>query len=253
MTTDEFSNSLDALLNSYNLRGDFGEGSSKMSITLDEYEKSVLLTQAQNIIVKSYFDRTLNSQEQGFDDTAGRQVDFSSLIKVKRYTPLTDTEHYDDRGLSVKLEPNVLYVLSEKLEVTSGNIKKIFVVVPINYREYDRLMSKAYGQPLKRQAWRLFSNSGTGYDIKSEIIPSYDSCTSGDVLQYVIRYVERPTPIVLTDFTDDSLSIDGVKVKTECSLNPKLHYDILQRAFELAIATRGGGTVQRRQNDNDDR
>ena len=86
MTNEEFSNSLDTLLNSYNIQAGFGEGSNKQGgIALDEYEKSVLLTQAQDIIVKSYFYKTLNQQGQGFDDSTRRQVDFSSLIKVAKY------------------------------------------------------------------------------------------------------------------------------------------------------------------------
>ena len=56
---------------------------------------------------------------------------------------------------------------------------------------------------------------------------------------YKIRYVQRPTPIVLEDLPD-GLSIDGVSSETECSLNPVLHQDILNKAVELALATRGG-------------
>ena len=82
MTNTEMSSMFDTLLNSYATRGLFGETASG-SINLDEYEKSVYLTQAQDIIVKSYFDKTLNPQGQGFDDSARRQVDFSSLIKVE--------------------------------------------------------------------------------------------------------------------------------------------------------------------------
>ena len=53
MTIQEFSNTFDTLLNSYNTTAQFGEPASKREIVLDEYEKSVLLTQAQDIIVKS--------------------------------------------------------------------------------------------------------------------------------------------------------------------------------------------------------
>lgn len=60
MTTQEFSNTFDTLLNSYRDVKDFGKIHSNVSIELDEYEKSILLTQAQDIVVKSYFDRTLN-------------------------------------------------------------------------------------------------------------------------------------------------------------------------------------------------
>lgn len=328
MTIEEFSNSFDTLLNSYNVQAGFGEGANKQgSITLDEYEKSVLLTQAQDIIVKSYFDRTLNNQGQGFDDTARRQVDFSSLIKVKHYRKDADATHilvhdedkcYDDSGLLVTLDSNVLFVLNERLETGSGKDEKTYTVVPLNYREYDREKSKAYGQPLKKQAWRLFSNNATGYDIQSEIIPIYKSTeltdstlryavakegvwvlqdkepaagtSSGAVtltslpaassladgsyytvttqeksLTYVIRYVERPTPIVLR-VLPNNLTIDGYNgsettdaggealdsniftgAGINCALNPILHMDILNKAFELAVTTRGGGTVQRQQ------
>jgi hypothetical protein len=33
----------------------------------------------------------------------------------------------------------------------------------------------------------------------------------------------------------ESLDIDGVSTVTECELNPILHVDILNKAFELAI------------------
>lgn len=311
MSNEEFSNQLDTLLNSYNIQAGFGEGANQQGgIALDEYEKSVLLTQAQDLIVKSYFDRTLNNQGQGFDDSIRRQVDFSSLIKVKHYRKDADVLHvlvhdedkcYDDHGLLVTLDSKVLFVLNERLEVGSGNSAKTYTVVPLNYREYDREKSKAYGQPLKKQAWRLFSNNATGYDIQSEIIPIYktteleaainryavvkdgvwtlqdttpvgtstgvtiianlptaDSVSEGNYytvstqeqpLTYVIRYVERPTPIVLRDLPN-GLSIDGESKFKECNLNPILHMDILNKAFELAVTTRGGGTTQRQQAQN---
>lgn len=314
MTCNEFSDQFDTLLNSYNIQAGFGEGANKQGgITLDEYEKSVLLTQAQDIVVKSYFDKSLNNQGQGMDDSTRRQVDFSSLIKVKKFisgdTVLVhdNDKCYDDRGLLVTLDNtmHVLFILNEKFVVDG----KSYVVVPINYKEYDRAMSKAYAQPLKKQAWRLFSNTSTGFDIKSEIIPSYgtvvitqrsisyvsrlspnggyywavialspavavDIETSSyeefiseyppelnigktarvtiDVVsesaQYIVRYVERPTPIILRDLPDD-LNIDGTSAKTECILNPSLHIDILNKAFELAVTTRGGGTAQRSSNE----
>jgi len=262
MTNEELSNTFDTLLNSYNIQANFGEVANKQSITLDEYEKSVLLTQAQDIIVKSYFDKTLNQQSQGFDDSARRQVDFSSLIHVHRFPAIQRVEStdaakcYDSRGIPVNLDctPKILLMLNEKLEATTTssaqqNRKETYVVVPINYNEYDREMSKAYAQPLKKQAWRLFSNISTGYDIQSEIIPIeglVQRLASKEDLDYVIRYVGRPNPIILTELPN-GLTIDGISVETPCNLNPILHMDILNKAFELAITTRGGGTAQRQQ------
>lgn len=307
MTNSEFSNTFDTLLNSYNTQANFGEQASKREIVLDEYEKSVLLTQAQDIIVKSYFDKTLNQQGQGFDDSSRRQVDFSSLIKTATLKAIDFEEGaspaFDDRGVIYKMPmrkyvsegvhytaeeiaeaqegdaaygktvedwkvapgdlveqegtTDVLFILNEKLvqvfsEISNGEEttvgKKNFVIVPISYKEYDREMSKAYSQPLKKQAWRLFQNQATGFDVNSELIPRFNVVTSQSETQkvsfvYKIRYVKRPRPIVLEDLPDD-LEIDGVAKESECELNPIIHIDILNKAVELAIATRGGTPQQ---------
>lgn len=261
MTTQEFSNTFDTLLNSYSIQSNFGEGASKADVTLDEYEKSVLLTQAQDLVVKSYFYSNQNSQGQGFDDSERRQVDFSSLIKVTTLSPVEygsgeEAPIFDDRGIIYQMPPkivngspvngttDVLFILNEKLVVEDSNKKENYVIVPLNYKEYDREMSKAYSQPLKKQAWRLFQNQSAGFDVQSELIPIWDiseeltADTPTKTAVYKIRYVKRPDPIVLVNLPD-GLSIDGVTVQTECTLNPTLHVDILNRAVELALTTRG--------------
>ena len=270
MTNSEFSDTFTTLLNSYNTQAQFGEEDSKREIVLDEYEKSVLLTQAQDIIVKSYFDGTLNPQNQGFDDSTRRQVDFSSLIKVATIDPSDDTSKFDERGIMFKFplvnEENdtcdVLFILNEKVILTehhpNGTNKKYeLVVIPISYKEYDREMSKPFAQPLKKQAWRLFQNKATGYDIDSELIlkqmysdkytTASQNFSNGDItVVYKIRYVRRPQPIVLEKLPDN-LTIDGISDESPCELNPILHMDILNKAVELAISTRGGGTAVRQE------
>lgn len=75
MTAEEFSDQFDVLYNNI---------TSNQAPGLNEYEKSVVLTKAQNEIVKNYF--TPNSPgnviQQGFDDSAKRQADFSCLMKT---------------------------------------------------------------------------------------------------------------------------------------------------------------------------
>lgn len=305
MTTQEFSDQFDVLLNSYTNQALFGEDTSKAGIALDEYEKSVLLTQAQDTIVKSYFYSNLNQQGQGFDDSERRQVDFSSLVKTATLSSydVDQSSVFDDRGIIYqmplkthaskgvhwkqeeidaaqegdpaydkttsdwKIQPgtpvpipgtcDVLFILNEKLIVKNSTSDKKgtnYVIVPLNYKEYDREMSKAYAQPLKRQAWRLFQNQSAGFDILSELIPIWD--ISEDITNennsvetvYKIRYVKRPDPIVLIDLPDN-LSIEGVTEETQCSLNPILHSDILNKAVEIAIATRGGRITSPRQSE----
>ena len=75
MTLPEFSDQFDVLYNNI---------TSNQAPGLNEYEKSVFLTKAQNEIVKNYFSANSkgNTLGQGFDDSAKRQADFSSLMKT---------------------------------------------------------------------------------------------------------------------------------------------------------------------------
>ena len=75
MTTAEFSNEFDVLYN--NIMSNQAPG-------LNEYEKSVFLTKAQNELVKNYFNKKSlgNQEKEGFDENPKRQIDFSYLIST---------------------------------------------------------------------------------------------------------------------------------------------------------------------------
>lgn len=72
MKVDEFSNEFDILYNSI---------TSNQAPGLDEYEKSVFLTKAQDEILKAYFNPVLNKTQEGFDGNERRQIDFSMVLK----------------------------------------------------------------------------------------------------------------------------------------------------------------------------
>ena len=58
-----------------------------------------------------------------------------------------------------------------------------------------------------------------------------------DIRGYLVRYMSKPEPIILTDLPEE-LSINNVKTKTECKLNPGIHRMILDLAVNLAIRSR---------------
>lgn len=60
MTTTEFSNEFDILYNNI---------TSNQAPGLDEYEKSVFLTRAQEDILKGYFNPKTNKIQEGFDSS----------------------------------------------------------------------------------------------------------------------------------------------------------------------------------------
>ena len=225
MTTQEFSNEFDVLYN--NIMSNQAPG-------LDEYEKSVFLTKAQLEILKNYFNPKGNKYGQGFDENAKRQIDFSTLITVAKpsqYTPTGDYVKFDDRSQLYKMPSDILIVLNETGINTVDKVKRLVSIVPINYEEYARLMSKPWKQPLKNQGWRLFQSTGE-VDFISEVVIKYNSTLT----DYKIRYVKRPKPIILANLADEysNISIEGLNNITECELDPILHPEILQRAVELA-------------------
>ena len=189
MNIQEFSDQFDVL---------YSNITSNQAPGLNEYEKSVFLTKAQDEIVKNYF--TANSKGnnigQGFDDSAKRQADFSNLMKTQTLRAVSSlTGDYDTVSYSIdeeytyidsetgeevtatsrsvsfqvsKIDPrsriytfpgDVFITINETLS-TDTTPPKIFQVVPLRYDEYLRLMSKPYKRPVKNQAWRLI-NSGT--------------------------------------------------------------------------------------------
>lgn len=357
MNNSEFSNEFDVLYNSI---------TSNQAPGLDEYEKSVFLTKAQDEIVKSYFNPRSNKTQEGFDGNEKRQIDFSMIMRSCSYKKITAIENataieavppiqegdnttedqsglteslsastpynniYDsqvsvvtrpgvaidykieyipqieiidknlpyeaivdnadkyitsiDRNVfdvvkgtvtvggieypsveanpftssffdlrentkAVTLNSDVLMFVNEYVEVTRNGKTVRLTVLPINYVEYSRLMSKPYKRPLKNQAWRLLDNSDGSKKAELVVGPI-------DVIKkYVTRYVKRPRAIIL-DVLSDGTSLDGYVGADSngnptseiskavqgitCELDPILHPEILQRAVELAKAAYSG-------------
>ena len=74
MTLEEFSTEFDVLYNSI---------TSNAAPGFNDYEKSVLLTLAQEELIKSYFVANNNTTGVGLDGSQKRHYDFSTLIKIK--------------------------------------------------------------------------------------------------------------------------------------------------------------------------
>lgn len=231
MTTQEFSNEFDILYN--NIMSNAAPG-------LNEYEKSVFLTKAQDEIVKAYFNPKGNKFHEGYDDSAKRQIDFSMLTAYSSFKVEQGAE--GTLGYKTFLVPfisDALMVLNETIIVTRSSKNIVLTIVPISYLELSRVMSKPYKYPLKWQAWRIIGTStdliGTD-NIKAEIIIGPNDTVNSKNESYKMRYIKRPSPIILEDLGESGLSIGGKTVEQTCLLDPEIHHEILQRAVELAKA-----------------
>ena len=327
MTISEFSNQFDVLYNNI---------TSNQAPGLNEYEKSVFLTKAQDEVVKNHFlpNSKGNTLQEGFDGNAKRQVDFSMLMRTVIGTSVTASVniHFASNAGYYAMPSDVLLYINEVLKVKRNGIDTNLTVIPINFDEYNRLMSKPFKRPLKHQAWRLITagaassytftnyqaiasilaelaNNGTTAtefyaaingkelaigeieDIDTFVVAlavgdkyisahaTLEDASSTDILdiedkqsdilslftdtvsasstvvelvpgnndtiqEYIIRYVARPTPIILTNLNDEGVSLGGGQTSAQgCILDPILHEEILQRAVELAkIAWEGTPT-----------
>lgn len=225
MTNSEFSNQFDVLYN--NIMSNQAPG-------LDEYEKSVFLTKAQDEIVKAYFNPKGNKYLEGFDGNEQRQIDFSMLMKTSVVTTFSNSV-FDGRTTGVKavtIPDDVLSFVNEKLQVTRDGASEMLAIIPISYTEYTLKMSKPYKRPLHYQAWRLIDNtSGTR---SADVIAG----PNDTFVKYVARYVKKPRAIRLINF--EGVTLEGGSTAQTCELDPVLHEEVLQRAVELAKAAYTG-------------
>ena len=180
MTIKEFSDQFDVLYNNI---------TSNQAPGLNEYEKSVFLTKAQDEIVKNYFSPNSkgNNLQQGFDDSEKRQIDFSMLMRTVKGTTVTASVniHSGSNTGYYAMPTDILLYINEVLHVLRGGNNCQLTVIPVSFTEYNRLMSKPFKRPLKNQAWRLITSGAansytyTDYAGISSLIVDNTSVSAG--------------------------------------------------------------------------
>lgn len=223
MTNVEFSNEFDSLLNSY-----AGNGSG---IELDEYEKSVFLTEAQESFIINNYNGKLSGNS--FENTEEVRRYLSNLVKTYSTTDKKTPAGF--RGLSsnsvfFSLPDDLWFITYEAVNLKDDALGcksgEDVCVTPITQDEYHRIKKNPFRGTNERRALRLDLSGQT-----VEIISKYN------IESYLVRYLTRPTPIILTTLPDD-LTINGEQNETECKLNSVVHRAILDIAVRLAIAHR---------------
>lgn len=228
MGVKEFSDEFDILLNSYSTTPPYGD-ENKLDITLDEYEKSVFLTKAQEeIVVESYTGK--NQFGESFERTEEIRRYLSDLVKtVVLSDKLTGHVGLSKTSMFFQLPEDVWFITYESATLKDERLGCLdgeeATIVPVTQDEYYRIAKNPFRGPSKGRAVRLDIGDGV-----IEIISDYN------IDKYLVRYLSRPKPIVLVDLSE--LSVNGIKVRTECELNPVIHRAILERAVRLAIISK---------------
>lgn len=220
MTTNEFSNEFDILVDSYRRFKVLDNQAVYDSIEFDEYEKSIFLTKAQEDIVLELY-KGYNSFSDSFEKTEELRRYLQSLI-VK--TPLTLKESnsiLNVYNLTYDLPEDLWFIVSESF--VKDSISKL--VIPISHDNIQKVLENPFKRPSSKRVLRM------DYDNKIVIL---SNTNNGD---YTVSYIEKLSPIILIDLPDD-LSINGKSVTTECQLNDILHKRILERAVALALQSK---------------
>lgn len=226
MTVQEFKSQFDLLYDNIATKGAPG---------LDEYEISVLLTLAQEELVKNYNNPESNKLNEGFENSSKRRTDLKELIRDYK----TTSQILSDKGISENstffvIPDDVFVIKSESVIITDPICGKInATVVPKTHDEYETQKDNPFKKPSKDKVWRLDYNSTEPGQNVVELISELP------IEKYNMRYLKRANPIILTDlnagdFLDSGLTILEQTQQQTSELDPSIHSEIVRRAVELA-------------------
>ena len=238
MTTEEFSDAFDTLVNS---AANFGSIDS--TLKFDEYEKSYFLTKAQEEVVRELYTGK-NRFGESFEKTEELRRLLNNLV-ITHKQPLSE-ENYNDLALTdksylVPIFDDVMYIIYEAVRLKDDSLGcysgTVINVQPITHDEYNKIKDNPFRGPTRYKALRLDTNDTKPTNCV-EIISKY-SCD-----EYIVRYLKKLNPIILVDLDDSNVSIDGKTEKKDCELNSILHEYILERAVGMALRTKSIGKPQ---------
>lgn len=211
MTNAEFSNEFDILYN--NIMSNQAPG-------LDNYEKSVFLTKAQEELIISLYKGKLSLESFESTEELRRYLSSLNVTTVKKPVSLDEGEFnllLTTTSSVIELPKDVMFITYEMAKVNDRTI----IVVPTTQDEYNMFKNNPFKCPNNRRVFRI--------DIGNNRI---ELISNGTISEYYIKYLRRPKPIILEGL--EGYSINSISAKTECELPEMLHRAILDRAVQLA-------------------
>ena len=216
MTVQEFSNEFDILYN--NIMSNQAPG-------LDAYEKSVFLTQAQEDVVKAYYQGS-STGIGPFENTEAVRRSLAELIETRGYSYKSSSPTGLPKEVVYQLDPDVWFIVQEHIVDQNQNIIN---VIPTQYDELSKLRKNPFRGPSKDRILRI------DYKDNSVILFIGDNNIDLQGENYVVTFVKQPEPIILEDL-DTSLSINDKHNASTCQLHSSIHRLILTQAVQLAAA-----------------
>ena len=208
MTSQDFSQEFDILYNNI---------SSNQAPGLTEYEKSVFLTQAQEALILDLYKGTTGDS---FETTEEVTRYLNSLVTTYTVSKITLTDFLNVREVSIALPTDVWFITFQAGSISYNLTERDVIVVPVIQDSLYRELHNPFKGPNKN---KILSLSEDG---KITLYSKYD------INKYYLKYIKRPTPIVLEN---SELPVEGVS-DFSINLPESLHRQILLRAVQMAKA-----------------
>ena len=170
------------------------------------YDASVLVFNLKDTQYKEREEITLDIRctELPFPEKQSFVISTDQEIK-----PSIGTLKYN-KSFIFKLPENLMFVTYESATIVNKDIKEA-IVYPVSQDELSKIINNPFRGPSKNRILRLDNNSNT-----AELI------SNDNIIDYTVRYIRKPNPIILTDLEDD-LSINGISEESKCELDSSLH------------------------------
>lgn len=244
MDRQEFSAGFDTLVDSYRRFKNFDDRQLLDSVEFNEYEKSVFLTKAQEELVLSLYNGK-NIYGESFEQTEEQRRYLSQLVLDVLLEPISNTYGsplgLDSKSKFFTLPDDLWFITYEAAKVNRDDDcdnMKTLDVIPVTQDKYHRTKRNPFRGANGKRALRLDLSDGV-----IEIVSKYD------VTGYYLRYLKKPTPIILDDLPD-GLSIEGISTALGCNLHRALHQRILEDAVRLALNSKGISAREEQRNNN---
>jgi hypothetical protein len=197
------------------------DGASMGGPDLDDYEVSLLLTQA----VKDLTELAVSKFEE--DEDSRRLVSF--LMKYHEGAVSIDTTVGKIKKYNVTLPSKIMRILREEPELKGCVSFPEVIVARID--EINTFLNNSFKQPNKRKVVKIEKDKST-ISVFSKI----------DLLKYKITYLPEIVPIIISDL--DGESIEGLDVETNTILPAYVHDKLIDIAVAIAIRTVRSSGVQ---------
>lgn len=221
MNVTEFSDNFDVKLTAHRFPKRYGMIDNELGFKLDEYEKSVYLTRAQNdLVIELYSGR--NSLGVAYEQTEELRRYLADLNVTKKITAFNRDRNRKFNFADCTIDDSLLFITKEECSVIRNHpcySREEISCTPIRRDEFNSVKDNPFKN---NKVWRLDTGKNTVRLISKH-----------KILEYRVDYIKRQTPIILEDISP--LTIEGESDITECQLHPALHDTILDRAVLYAV------------------